>query len=631
MSAEYTVLEEDQLQQIAVKVATGLRNHPELEGGVSVRATISFLDTLSAMSLLDGAISIQTIYDAAFSAFGGRVRPKGWRKAEDIVKEVLDEVLFGKKRTSSGMELGAKTLDEELMKNLRGMARDLMKLSVAHKYGPNVKGEAKAGVYPKDLSKLLDSGEAESSLPNLTETLRNTVRQSMQREARDSSEAINDFLESLEKLNLMRRDAAQDRHKFTRGAVSLVGEKTAKETLKDHFEELVDKDSGEDFGESLSKEELTKLLNELQALSDFMRSSRLLPPVEALMHFYKNQFPTLSKILSELAPTMGQQLKDQSEPQSNLSKALAALIEALVKAKYLEDSPYDLELSDKAYELIFEDVLPEVERALARGEHDALSGSRGEGEIEDIAKYRRGDRFRDIAVGATIRELVKHHRRQPEVEDLRVNQLIPKRSLTITLAIDSSRSMAPHGKLLHAKKAAVGLALAAARKSDRVGVVAFSDLARGILDPTEDVNRWFLKRVSALRPLNSTNVEDALKKSAEVLRRQEDGSQKHIILVTDGVPTSCLSLFNAPAHPRFSYYYGQYSRDVSVNAAYVQARRCTAQDITISTICIERDEHVDKGFCLNLSRLGKGQAYFLNDERDLTQTALREYRRVKYA
>jgi Mg-chelatase subunit ChlD len=211
---------------------------------------------------------------------------------------------------------------------------------------------------------------------------------------------------------------------------------------------------------------------------------------------------------------------------------------------------------------------------------------------------------------------------------LRTDLRLPTRSLDVILAIDSSRSMAPHGKLLYAKKAAVRLALAATRRGDRVGVLSFSDYASDVVDPSGGVNQAFIRRIADLRPLNSTNVEDALRLASSTLQRSQMG-QKHVILITDGVPTSCTELFHSYQYQPYRYYYGGYFSGMSIKAAYGQARRLVDNGITISTICVERDEHVDRDFCTGLSRLGKGQAYFLKDERDLPKTTLREYHRAR--
>jgi uncharacterized protein with von Willebrand factor type A (vWA) domain len=106
------------------------------------------------------------------------------------------------------------------------------------------------------------------------------------------------------------------------------------------------------------------------------------------------------------------------------------------------------------------------------------------------------------------------------------------------------------------------------------------------------------------------------------------GGQKHMILVTDGVPTSCTETINTYAYPPYSYYWN-YSRGIAVRAAYSQARLSAAKGVTISTICIDRGEHVDREFCLRLSRLGRGRAYFLRDEQRLLKTVLQEYSRAR--
>jgi len=625
-----STLDDEELRQIAVRVAEILREHPGVEGGISVRATLSFLEISQAMRLLKGAVTLESVYDAAFSSFGSRLRPRGWRDPEEIVKEVLDEVLFGKK-VQEGLRLQPQSEDEAQARALRDLMRDLMTLSVAHKHGPNVKEEAKTGIFPKDLTSLMRERyeEGRQSLPNLTGALMNAVRQSMKSGVFSPNKAVQNLLEGLENFNLMKKETSsgeQDRYKFTKASANLVGEETARRILKEDYEDLVDGNSGEEVGENLSKEELSQLLNELQHMLDLLRSGRLASSIETLMRFYGDQFPTLAKVLQKLS-TMTSGTQSSWDSRFDNSEELSALLKILEREKYVETAE-GFTLSTKAYELIFEDVLPEVEHALTWGDHEAIRGGGGDGETIDVRRYRTSDRFKDVSVGATIRQLVKNRRRQPESRDFRVDQKLPTKSLGIILAIDSSRSMAPHGKLLYAKKAAVGLALAATRRGDRVGILSFSDYANDVVDPAGSVDQGFIRRVAELRPLNSTNIEDALKLASRTLKRYELG-QKHIILITDGVPTSCSELFRAYAYPPYRYYYGGYFRGLSVKAAYDQARRCLAEEVTISTICVDRDEHVDRGFCINLSRLGKGQYYFLKDERELPRTTLREYHRAR--
>jgi len=631
---EYPVskrFDDQELRQIAVRVAEVLREHTGVEGGVSVRATLSFLEISQAIKLLEGDITLQSVYDAAFSSFGSRLRPRGWRDPDEIVKDVLDQVLFGKK-IEEGLKLAPQPDNEAEIQTIRELMQDLMTLSVAHKHGPKLKEEEKTGVFPRDLNSLLRERyeQGRQILPKLSGALMNAVRQSMKSGIFFPNKAVMNFLESLENFNLMRRDSspdAQDRYKFTKGAANLVGEEMARRILKEDYEDLVDKTSGEDVGQSLSREELSQLLNELQLMLDLLRSGRLASSMETLMRFYGDQFPMLSKVLQKLSPITSNTPRGSWDARSSDLEELSTLLKILEREDYVETAE-DFTLSTKAYELIFEDVLPEVEQALMWGEHEAVRGGGGDGEIVDIRGYRRSDRFKDMAFGATIRQLVKNRRRQPETRDLRVNEKLPTKSLSIILAIDSSRSMAPHGKLLYAKKAAVGLALAATRRGDRVGVLSFSDYASDVVDTVGSVDQSFIRRIAELRPLNSTNVEDALKLAFRTLNRSGMG-QKHVILITDGVPTSCSELFQAYMYPPYRYYFGSYFRGISIKAAYDQVRRSLAEGITTSAIGVDRDEHVDRDFCINLSRLGKGQHYFLKDERELPRTTLREYNRAR--
>lgn len=603
-----------------------------MEGGLSVRATLSFLEVLSSLGILDGEISVESVYDAALATFAPRIRPRGLRSAEEIVREVLDEVLLGKK-VPRGLRIDLRPGNRDLSELLR----DLMALSVAHRDLPNLKRQPSAGIFLQDLSALLEEKEkgnaSRSYLPTLSEVLRNRFYQPAQLGIKTPSMVGNELLDALERFGLMRHDNAQGRegrHKFTQNSANLVGEETAREILGEYYDELVDKETSDQGATSysLSREDLVKILSELQTLLDLQFRGRI-PSLDWLIRSYPNQFPTLAEILERLSSTDSSPESQTLEQYANTSEALTRLLEALKQAGYLESEWRGLRLSVRAYELVFEDVLPEVERAVVYGEHESKRVGAGEGEIVDTRKYRPSDRFQDISMRATMRELVKHHRRNLERGDLRVNQSLPRKSLGITLVVDSSRSMASNGKLMYAKKTAVGLALAAAKKGDRVGVLAFSDYAREVSALTSRIDGFFLRRVAELRPLNSTNVEDALIKASDALTRQELEGQKHIIMVTDGVPTSCNDLLGVyPAQP-FGFYYNPYFQRLSQQAALRQAERCRLRDITISAICIDRDQHVDREFCKQLSRIGNGRPYFLRNERDLLRTTLQEYNLVR--
>jgi uncharacterized protein with von Willebrand factor type A (vWA) domain len=623
---------DSQIRQIAAKVAGALRQHESVSGGVSVRATLSFIEVCEAFRLLDGTVTVASVYEAAFSTFGSRLNVRGWRDPDEVLRNVLDRILFDKK-VEEGIML--KPQEEDDSAAIRGLIEDLMALSVSYKHGPEIKRQARSGVYKKDLSALLRERyeEGKRSLPNLSRALMNSVRQAMKNGVFSPSRAVSDLLENLEDFNLLKKDSRrtsqpdeEERYRFTKGAANLVGEEAAHRILGEDYHDLVDDSSGE-IGESLSREQLSKLLGELQVMLDLLHSGRLASSIEALIHFYGDQFPTLSEALKKLSPMTSSTPKNSWETRFDNSEELSTLLKILKREKYFENGQGPT-LTTKAYELIFEDILPEVDQSAHWGEHESVRGAGGDGEIIGLRPYRRSDRFRDLSFGATVRQLVKNRRYEPEIKDLRTDLRLPTRSLDVILAIDSSRSMAPHGKLLYAKKAAVGLALAATRRGDRVGVLSFSDYASDVVDPSGGVNQAFIRRIADLRPLNSTNVEDALRLASSTLQRSQMG-QKHVILITDGVPTSCTELFHSYQYQPYRYYYGGYFRGMSIKAAYGQARRLVDNGITISTICVERDEHVDRDFCTGLSRLGKCQAYFLKDERDLPKTTLREYHRAR--
>ncbi|UCH02967.1 MAG: hypothetical protein JSV20_04105 [Candidatus Bathyarchaeota archaeon] len=303
---ESIIFTENELRQIAVKVAAALRNHPEVEGGVSVRATMSFLEVLKALKLMEETISIQTIYDTAFSTFGGRIRSRDWIKTEDIVHEVLDKILC---------------------------------------------------------------------------------------------EVMNKKITSVEETNILsertRANSVLDRRRAPTSAMFQVGKEELKKLFKNYYRELIGSPSN-NILEKINREELERLLNELEAMLDLIQSSNIVYALESNKHWYRKEFPTLFRAMRKLAPIVSNHNNyELSGINSTIPETINTLFEALEKAKYLEREGNDLYLSFKAYDLVFKDVLPQVEKIFIKGEHEAvtLGDNRGEGEIFDIRKYNRSDRF----------------------------------------------------------------------------------------------------------------------------------------------------------------------------------------------------------------------------------------------
>jgi len=304
-----------------------------------------------------------------------------------------------------------------------------------------------------------------------------------------------------------------------------------------------------------------------------------------------------------------------------LREELRNLINILKASGQLEEKNGELKLTHVSYRLILEEVLPEIEDIMMF----RLKPRLGQGEDEDIVdvrRYRPGDRYRDISTRGTIRRLIRRGRDEPMRSDFMVNEKEPHKPLDIIFAVDSSLSMGSDEKLSSAKKAAVGLSLATVARGDHIGIVAFSDGAEEVVKLTEDVERN-IEKIFGLRPLGSTNVEEALHVSGDVFLRSQTLNQKHIILVTDGEPTSynVKGKENDPEANKYGYYSPAFSRI----AALREAKRLRGRGVTISTICITRHDFGEGKFCERLARTGGGRTYIIRSGEGLLLTALQEY------
>ncbi len=163
------------------------------------------------------------------------------------------------------------------------------------------------------------------------------------------------------------------------------------------------------------------------------------------------------------------------------------------------------------------------------------------------------------------------------------------------LMLDMSKSMKDRNNFLTAKKVVLALNDLIQRKfpRDALTVVGFSTIARVL--PPEDLPYvlW-----DAGQPY--TNIQDGLRLSSKILRRQGIRS-RHIILITDGEPTAHSEngrlFFQFPPHPR------------SLEQTLEEVKRCTRQGIVISTFMLAKSNPLTN-FVEELTKINQGRAYF---------------------
>jgi Ca-activated chloride channel family protein len=112
----------------------------------------------------------------------------------------------------------------------------------------------------------------------------------------------------------------------------------------------------------------------------------------------------------------------------------------------------------------------------------------------------------------------------------------PRPPMALTFVIDVSGSMGYDGRL-EMVKGALSLLAGQLTAGDRVAIVAFSDTAWVVLNPTLGSDRQrILAAIATLKPLNSTNAEAGLRLGYQLERQQfTKGGINRVVLATDGV------------------------------------------------------------------------------------------------
>ena len=134
-----------------------------------------------------------------------------------------------------------------------------------------------------------------------------------------------------------------------------------------------------------------------------------------------------------------------------------------------------------------------------------------------------------------------------------------RKDALLTFVIDVSGSMQEDNKLEMVK---YGLTRLVDRlgPNDRVGIVAFTDTAWTVIEPTSVENRnRILDAINGLYPMNSTNTEAGLRQGYDMAYRYyRDGAINRVVLATDGVA----NVGNTDPNALSTYAHDYYGRGV---------------------------------------------------------------------
>ncbi len=221
------------------------------------------------------------------------------------------------------------------------------------------------------------------------------------------------------------------------------------------------------------------------------------------------------------------------------------------------------------------------------------------GEKENSRLYKKGDRYRDIALKKSVKLAIRRGHSYFDDKDLQVHEKQSKGQAYIVYALDASGSM--KGKKIKAcKKAGIALAYKAMNEKDKVGLIVFGSEIKEIIEPTSDFTA-LLKEITKIRASKETDIVSTLRKAIELF--PSGNITKHLILITDALPTK---------------------GDEPEKSTLEEASVARSKGITISLIGIDLDEK-GKRLAEKIVELGEGRLYVVRNLENVDKIILEDY------
>ena len=221
------------------------------------------------------------------------------------------------------------------------------------------------------------------------------------------------------------------------------------------------------------------------------------------------------------------------------------------------------------------------------------------GDKEDARIYKKGDRYRDIAIKKSVKLAVRRGHSSFYNKDLQVHEKQSKGRTYIVYALDASGSM--KGRKIDAcKKAGIALAYKAINEGDKVGLIVFGSDVRESIEPTNDFT-ILLKEITRIRASKETDIVSTLRKVIELF--PSENITKHLILITDALPTK---------------------GDEPEKSTLEEASIAKSKGITISLIGIGLDEK-GKKLAEKIVDIGDGRLYIVRNLENVDKVVLEDY------
>lgn len=308
---------------------------------------------------------------------------------------------------------------------------------------------------------------------------------------------------------------------------------------------------------------------------------------------------TMIRLLTGYDPSYIEKNISVPEFKNLLKKAIEEKVNQLKKDKILDKNDSITETGTELAMVVM--AAEELENIMPKGYLGERVHKKSSiyGEKEDYKTYKKGARYRDIAIKRSVRIALRRGHEKIEEKDLRAFERMQKGTVSIIYAVDSSGSM--KGKKIDAaKRAGMALAYKAIGEKDKVGLIIFGDKIHESISPTDDFT-LLLKKLTKITASRETNLVLAIKKASELFPSAE--STKHLVLITDVLPTS-----------------GQQPEKETLDAA-AEAR---ANGITISIVGITLDKK-GKELGMKIAEIGAGKFYTAKNTDDIDKIVLEDY------
>ena len=296
-------------------------------------------------------------------------------------------------------------------------------------------------------------------------------------------------------------------------------------------------------------------------------------------------------------------LGDEEKEQLNQLQQMTKLLE---DAGYVKKGRRGYELTPQGVRKIGEKALTDIFQDLKRdrmGQHE-IDRVGGAGERTDLTKpYEFGDPFL-LDLPKTVMNAVQRGGVGAPVRldplDFEVYRTEYTTRTATVLMVDMSRSMLYNGCFNAAKKVSLAMDSLIRGKYPRdfLGIIGFSYMAQEIKAtdlPTLDWNEYNY----------GTNMQHGFQLARQMLAR-EKGSNRQIIVITDGEPTAHFD----NGHVRFSYP----PTPRTFQETLREVVRCTRDGITINTFMLERSPYMVQ-FINDLMKINGGRVFVATPDR----------------